>query len=50
MRKVEFIKNYSAKKKGEAGNYDSLLASYLVHKAKVAKYFVEKPKKVNKKK
>ena len=49
MAKVEFIKNFAVKSKGETGDYDSQLASYLVHKVKVAKYYVEK-KKVTKSK
>jgi hypothetical protein len=45
MRKVEFIKDFAAKKKGDVTEYDGQLASYLVHTEKVAKYYKEEPKK-----
>lgn len=38
MKEVIFIKDFAEKKKGDEGTYDSLLASALVHKDKVAKY------------
>lgn len=44
MKAVIFIKDFAKKKKGDEGRYDSLLASRLVHKDKVAKYKpVEEP-------
>lgn len=50
MRKVEFIKDFANKLKGETGEFDSQLASHLVRVDKVAKYYVELKKKVLKKK
>ena len=44
MIKVEFIKDFATEKKGDVAEYDSQLASYLVHTEKVAKYWKEKPK------
>lgn len=46
MKKVEFIKDYSSKKKGDTFVCDSMLAATLIGKG-VAKVFVEKkqPKK-----
>lgn len=41
---VEFTKDFATKKKGEKQLYNSLLASHLVHKDKVAKYFKESKK------
>ncbi len=45
MREVEFTKKFANKKKGDKGTYDSMLASTLVHKDKVAKYVNKKSKK-----
>ena len=44
-RLVEFTKDFANKKKGQKGLYDSMLASSLVHKNKVAKYFKKSVKK-----
>ena len=42
---VEFTKDFATKKKGDKESYNSILASYLVHKDKVAKYVSKaKPK------
>lgn len=38
MRTVKFTKDFATKKKGETGEYDSMLASIMVHQKKVAKY------------
>lgn len=38
MVKVEFIKAFASKKKGDIGKFDSQLASKLVRQLKVAKY------------
>ena len=38
MKKVEFIKDFAGKKKGDTASYDSILASELVNIQKVAKY------------
>ena len=43
---VEFTKDFAKKKKGDKGSYDSMLASRLVHKDKVAKYKTTTKKKV----
>ena len=45
MVKVEFVKDFAAKKKGDVAEYDSQLASYLVHTEKAVKYWKEEPKK-----
>ena len=45
MVKVEFVKDFATKKKGDTSKYDSQLASYLVHTEKVAKYWKEEIKK-----
>lgn len=49
MRKVEFVKDFATKKKGEAWECDPMLASQLVHIDKVAVYVAEdqeeKPKR-----
>ena len=45
---VEFTKDFAKKKKGDKGSYDSMLASRLVHKDKVAKYFKESKKSTKK--
>jgi len=45
MKKVEFTKDFAIKKKGDVTEYDSQLASYLVHTEKVAKYWKEQVKK-----
>jgi len=42
MRKVEFIKDFATKKKGDVWECDSQLASHLVNIDKVAKYIKEK--------
>ena len=42
---VEFTKDFANKKKGDRASYNSMQASYLVHKDKVAKYVSKaKPK------
>ena len=38
MRKIEFIKGFANKKKGDKDTYDSHLANVLVNDKKVAKY------------
>lgn len=44
-RLVEFTKDFASKKKGDKVAYDSMLASGLVHRNKVAKYVSKaKPK------
>jgi hypothetical protein len=43
MRKVEFIKDFATKKKGDVCECDSQLASQLVNVDKVAKYLEIKP-------
>jgi len=43
MRKVEFIKDFATKKKGDVWECDSQLASQLVNVDKVAKYLEIKP-------
>lgn len=45
---VEFIKDFANKKKGDRESYDSMLASVLIRKDKVAKIFKAKSKKVEK--
>lgn len=45
MRTVKFTKDFATKKKGETGEYDSMLASIMVHQKKVAKYVTEKTDK-----
>jgi hypothetical protein len=45
MVKVEFIKDFATKKKGDIAEYDSQLASYLVSIDKVAKIWKAEPKK-----
>lgn len=47
MVKIEFIKDFATKKKGETWDCDSMLASQLVRVEKVAKYY-EKEKKAKK--
>jgi hypothetical protein len=42
MKKVEFIKDFATKKSGDIASYDSILASFLVNKEKVAVYYTEK--------
>lgn len=39
--KVIFKKAFGAKEKGEVGEYDSMLASVLIHQKKVAKPYKE---------
>jgi hypothetical protein len=46
MRKIEFIKDFATKKKGELWECDGLLAASLIHR-KVAKYFKPRAKKKN---
>lgn len=41
MVEVEFIADFGAAKKGDKRNFDGMLASYLVHVDKVAKYIKE---------
>lgn len=48
MKKVEFTKDFATKKKGETLELHELLASRLVHKRKVAKYFKEGKSKAKK--
>ncbi len=43
-KQVKFTKKFATKKKGEEASYDSMLASALVHKHKVAKYIEESKK------
>lgn len=45
MVKVEFIKNFATKKKGDTGSFDSQLARILVTQKKVAKFIKEKAEK-----
>jgi len=45
MVKVQFLKDFATKKKGDVGEYDSALASRLIHKLKVAKKRVRATKK-----
>ena len=45
MRKVEFIKDFANKLKGDVWEYDSQLANQLVNIDKVAKYYEPKSKK-----
>ena len=47
-RLVEFTKDFANKKKGDKETYNSMQASYLVHKDKVAKYFKESKKSTKK--
>jgi len=42
MRKVEFIKGFAIKKKGDKGTYDGAFASRLVRILKVAKFVKDK--------
>jgi hypothetical protein len=42
---VEFTKDFATKKKGDKQEYNSMLASHLVHKDKVAKYVKKSTKK-----
>ena len=42
---VEFTKDFANKKKGDRESYDSMLASVLIRKDKVAKIFKAKSKK-----
>ena len=44
-KQVEFLKDFATKKKGDTGDYDSLLASNLVNVQKVAKYVTVKKHK-----
>jgi len=39
MLKIEFTEKFANKKKGDIGLYDSMLASTLVRKLKVAKFY-----------
>ncbi len=45
MRKVEFIKSFATKKKGDTGEYDGMFAGILVRELKVAKFYKKKVKK-----
>ena len=45
MRKIKFNKDFATKKKGDIAEYNSSLASNLVYKQKVAKYYTEPKKK-----
>jgi hypothetical protein len=45
---VEFTKDFANKKKGDKETYSSMVASHLVHKDKVAKYFKESKKSTKK--
>lgn len=45
MRKVEFIKDFATKLKGDVWECDSQLANQLVNVDKVAKYYEPKAKK-----
>ncbi len=45
---VEFTKDFANKEKGDKESYNSMLASRLVHKDKVAKYFKESKKSTKK--
>lgn len=45
MRKIEFVKDFATKAKGDVWECDSLLASRLVNVEKVAKYFKARKKK-----
>jgi hypothetical protein len=42
MKAIKFTKNFATKKKGEELECDSMLASQLVHRDKVAKYITDK--------
>lgn len=42
---IEFTKDYATKKKGDVMEIATMHASYMVHQQKVAKYWVEKPKR-----
>lgn len=42
MKKVEFIKDFANKKKGDTFECDSMLANQLVNSDKVAIYFIVK--------
>jgi len=50
MKKVKFTENFGGRKLGDEVEYDSMLASHLVHVAKVAEYYEEKVWNFNKKK
>jgi len=45
VKKVEFIKDFATKLKGDVWECDSQLASHLVNIDKVAKYYESKAKK-----
>ena len=45
---VEFTKDFAGKKKGDKVAYDSMLASVLIRKDKVAKIFKESKKSTKK--
>lgn len=45
MRKVEFVKDFATKKKGDVWECDSQLASRLVRDEKVAKFYKKDKKK-----
>lgn len=45
MRKVEFIKDFATKKKGEVGEYDGTLSTRLISKGVARIPKVKKPRK-----